>query len=153
MESQGYPCVLQLWEQALKDRCPCPTVTIGRAEVESSEPTITPQQGLIDLNTYWELSNLELFAVAASVAAEYSSSERVLPVLPSRVDRAMRASLECQGRALDGKSVWEASRQLQDLGYIWPVVRESVVYHEPRIPSLMQFVARNQKLQHQNFRS
>ena len=65
----------------------------------------------------------------------------------------MRASLEGQGRALDGKSVWEASRQLQDLGYIWPVVRESVVYHEPGSPSLMQFVARNPKLQHQNFRS
>ena len=42
---------------------------------------------------------------------------------------------------------------MQDLGYIWPVVRESIVYLQPGVPGLMQFVARHQKLQHQNFSS
>jgi len=149
-ESQGYPYFLQMWGQALWDRCPCPSATIGGAEVESAKPTISRQQGLFYLNRYRELDDLELLPVAASVAAEYSSSERVLP---GQVDRAIRTSLENDGRARDSKSVREASRRLQDLGYIWPVVRESIFYHEPGIPSLMQFVARNQKLRNQNFSS
>lgn len=32
---------------------------------------------------------------------------------------------------------------MQDLGYIWPVVRESIVYLQPGVPGLMQFVARH----------
>ena len=89
-----------------------------------------------------------MISVAAMVAAEFSSAERVPR---ERVKIAIRSALEREGagKAPGPAAVREAERLLRHRGYIWPVVEQSIGCYEPEIPSLMQFVSNHEEYSRQ----
>ena len=139
-ESHGYPYFLQLWGDLLWKGCPDPAMTVSLADLDRVRPKFQFKRNLLYPELYAELREAELVSIAAGVAAEFASSERV-PA--ERIRTAIQTTLRQEGRASDGKAVLKAGRMLRHLGYIWPVMHQGMDCCEPGIPSLMRFVSRN----------
>ena len=142
LESHSYPFFLQLWGAALWRVCTDNAVPISLADIDRAKPLFRRRRELYYDRRFEELDDAGLVSVAARVAPEFSDAERVLR---ERVKIAIRSALrEGKGAASDPQAVRDAERVLRHRGYIWPVVRKSIGYFEPGIPSLMPYVALNE---------
>ena len=141
-ESHGYPFFLQIWGDLLWKGCADPAVPVSLADVERAWPKFQAERAVLYRDLLAELRAVDLVSVAAKVAAEFATSQRVLP---ERITMAIQSSLRQQGKASDRGAALEAGRVLRQLGYIWPVVDQDIEYCEPGIPSLMRFVTRNEQ--------
>ena len=142
-ESHNYPFFLQFWGTALWQSCPDPSAPISLADLDRARPLFEHRRELYYDSRLDELDEAEMISVAAMVAAEFSSAERVPR---ERVKIAIRSALEREGagKAPGPAAVREAERLLRHRGYIWPVVEQSIGCYEPGIPSLMRHVALNE---------
>ena len=143
-ESYGYPFFLQLWGDLLWTACSDPSAPASRGDLDRAHPMFEQERELYYDKRLDELQRAGLVSVAAKVAAEFSGAERVLR---ERVRIAIRAGLERAGTGdpSDRASIRKAERVLRHRGYIWPVVRQSIGYYEPGIPSLMRHVTLNER--------
>ncbi len=141
-ESHSYPFFLQFWGDALWQGCSDSAVPISLADMDRVRPLFLRRRELYYDRRLDELDRAALVSVAARVAEEFSDTERVLR---ERVKIAIRSALEREGTTPDPVAVREAERVLRHRGYIWPVVRHSIGYYEPGIPSLMRYVTLNER--------
>ena len=127
---------------ALWQGCSDSAVPISLADMDRVRPLFLRRRELYYDRRLDELDRAALVSVAARVAEEFSDTERVLR---ERVKIAIRSALEREGTTPDPVAVREAERVLRHRGYIWPVVRHSIGYYEPGIPSLMRYVTLNER--------
>ena len=141
-ESHGYPFFLQVWGDLLWKGCADPHLPVSCADVDRERPLFKKRRAVLYRELLAELRAADLVSVAARVAAEFVDAHRVLP---ERVTTAVQSSLRQQGKASDRETALKVVRVLRHLGYIWSVVHQDFEYCEPGIPSLMRFVARNER--------
>ena len=142
-ESEAYPFFVQLWGGLLWDGLHESPGPITCANVDDVRGQFKDERDEYYLNRYEELRRVGLARVAATVSSVYLDADRATP---HQVEVTIRTALEAMGQQRDKPSVAGALEQLHELGYVWSVTQESRHYFEPGIPSLMQFVARSERL-------
>lgn len=142
-ESEAYPFFVQLWGGLLWDGLRESPGPISCVKVDAVRGQFEDERDEYYLNRYEELRRVGLARVAATVSRVYLDADRATP---HQVEVAIRTALETTGKRSDKPSIAEVLDRLHDLGYVWSVTQESRHYFEPGIPSLMQFVARSERL-------
>ncbi len=142
-ESHRYPFFLQLWGDLLWRGSKDPSAPAARADMDAVRPLFEHRREGLDDELLEELRAAQLVSVAARVAAEFAASRQVLR---ERVTMAIQSSLLDKRAKSDREAALAAEQVLRHQGYIWPVVKQGIGYYEPGIPSLMQHVTRNDRM-------
>lgn len=145
-ESHGYPFFLQVWGDVLWRDCQDPTVAVTLADVARARPSFELRRDTYYDERVEELDGDDLVPVAAEVATVFAGSERVVR---EAVRLAIRDSLKRMGRSPGHQAIRRAERRLRHVGYVWPVIHESLGCYEPGIPSLMRFISAEAKMREQ----
>ena len=139
-ESQGYPYFIQLWGEALWDRCLASGAQrLASPDVDAVRPGVAARVADYYLYRFLELDQSGWLAVALQVGARFRSA-------PTLTYEALKAAIDegLAGQPNRG-SVFDGLAALERLGFVWcPPGQLPPEQYEPGIPSLMGYVLEHQ---------